>query len=63
MRPARLAGGAAIIAVLFNLSGCGGTSWYALQATIQGLDGSGLTLDLDGTLQSEIGRASCRERV
>lgn len=51
MRPARLAGGAALIAVLCSLSGCG-TSKYALQATIQNLDSSGLTLDIDGALQS-----------
>ena len=52
MRPARLAGGAAIIAILCSLSGCGGTSEYVLQATIQNLDSSGLALDIDGALQS-----------
>jgi uncharacterized repeat protein (TIGR03803 family) len=51
-RPARLAGGAALIAVLCGLTGCGDTAKYALQATIQNLDSSGLTLDIDGGLQS-----------
>jgi uncharacterized repeat protein (TIGR03803 family) len=52
MRPARLAGGAALLAVLCGLSGCGDTSKYALQATIQNLDSSGLTLDIDGALET-----------
>src|SRR6185437_8867110 len=53
MRPARLTGGgAALIAILCNLSGCGGPSTYALQVTIQNLDSPGLTLDIDGAVQS-----------
>jgi uncharacterized repeat protein (TIGR03803 family) len=51
-RPAPLGGVPALIAVLCTLSGCGGTSGNALQATIQNLDSSGLTLDIDGALQS-----------
>src|SRR5690348_1683721 len=51
LRPARLAGGAALIAILFDLSGCD-ESKYALRATIQNLHSSGLTLDIDGALQS-----------
>ena len=52
MRPARLAGGAALIAILGGLSGCGDTATYALQATFQNLDSSGLTLDIDGALET-----------
>lgn len=48
----RLGGGAALVGILLSLSGCGGTSKYPLQATIQNLDASGLTLDVDGGLQS-----------
>ena len=51
-RPARPAGGAALLAVLCGLSACGGTSQYALQATIQNLDSSGLSLDIGGALES-----------
>ncbi|MGH8202257.1 MAG: beta strand repeat-containing protein [Steroidobacteraceae bacterium] len=54
LRPAhyiRLATGAIFIAALLNLTGCGDTK-YSLQATIQNLDASGLTLFVDGTTKN-----------
>lgn len=52
-RYGRLGGGAALIAALLNLSGCGGsTSSYELQASIHNLDGSGLALSVDGAAQT-----------
>ena len=46
----RLGGGAALIAALINLSGCGdaSTSSYELQASFHNLDVSGLALSVDG---------------
>lgn len=52
MRHGRLGAGAALIGALLSLAGCGGTSTYALRASIHGLDVSGLTLSVDGTTQS-----------
>ena len=50
-RYVRVAGGAMLVAALLNLSGCGDTR-YSLQATIQNLDGSGLTLSVNGASKS-----------
>lgn len=48
-----LRGGAALIAALLVLSGCGDTATkYALQASIHNLDASGLALSVDGTTQT-----------
>ncbi|HEX4268794.1 MAG TPA: choice-of-anchor tandem repeat GloVer-containing protein [Steroidobacteraceae bacterium] len=50
-RYVRLASGATLVVALLNLSGCGDTK-YSLQANIHSLDGSGLTLSVNGATKS-----------